>query len=494
MSTSGRVSAPGARPASRAAVGGGGYGDEVREEQASSAATSRDTGLGAEPGMGAAPAPGQRRVQRIWTLYACFFLLFLVFPLQASWAAGGWQRWLGPIAVAAFCAWYVGGYVSTRFAWRADAGWRQPGMATWIAGMLAATAFMTIACGPSGLSGLAYVACGCAVFLPSRAGLGAVILSGFLAALAGLAIGMELPWGPAIGVWIIFIGLAVWGSALSSRTQEALVAAREEKAGMAVELERTRLARDLHDILGHSLTVITVKTELAGRLVDLDPTRAKAEIAEVERLAREALADVRTTVSGYRELSLATELARARTALADAGIAAHLPGSVDETTHGARDLFAWVLREGVTNVIRHSRAHGCWVTLGPGTLEIRDDGPTRGDTLPGNGLTGIRERARQAGARVTAGAIEPHGFLLRVTTDAADAEGKAMTPATPDRVAPDALAPDAVATDVVAPDSGTSRPITPDVATRHPLTPDAVTPDAVTTEEVTARTASEDLP
>lgn len=377
---------------------------------------------GTGPGVSdVAEEPGRRGVQRVWTLYACFFLVFLAFPLQASWQAGGWQRWLGPIVVAAFCAWYVAGYLSGWFAWRANAGWRQPGIAAWLAGMLALTALITFVCGPGGLSGLAYVACGCAVFLPTRAGLSAVVLSGITAAAAGFAIGLPLPWAPAMGVWIVIVGLAVWGSVLSSRMQESLVAAREEKAGMAVELERTRLARDLHDILGHSLTVITVKTELAGRLVDVDPTRAKAEIAEVERLAREALADVRTTVSGYRELSLATELARARRALADAGIEAHLPGSVDETTHGARDLFAWVLREGVTNVIRHSRARTCWVTLRPGALEIRDDGPTRGDTLPGNGLTGIRERARQVGARVTAGAIEPHGFLLRVTTDAPEA-------------------------------------------------------------------------
>ena len=106
--------------------------------------------------------------------------------------------------------------------------------------------------------------------------------------------------------------------------------AHEKNAELAVENERTRFARDLHDILGHSLTVITVKAELANRLLDVDPERARAELADLERLSRDALADVRRAVEGYRELTLPGELARARTALAAAEIEAELPNSTDE--------------------------------------------------------------------------------------------------------------------------------------------------------------------
>ena len=104
-----------------------------------------------------------------------------------------------------------------------------------------------------------------------------------------------------------------------------LLSAQQENASLAVENERTRFARDLHDILGHSLTVITVKAELAQRMLDVDPERTRAELADLERLSRDALADVRRAVEGYRELTLPGELARARVALAAAEIEARLP-------------------------------------------------------------------------------------------------------------------------------------------------------------------------
>ena len=116
-----------------------------------------------------------------------------------------------------------------------------------------------------------------------------------------------------------------------------------------------RIARDLHDLLGHSLTAASVKAQLAGRLVGQDDARAAAEIGDVERLTRQVLADVRAAVAGYREVSLAVELATAREVLGAAGIAADLPGAVDEVPAGQRELFGWVVREGVTNAVRHSR-------------------------------------------------------------------------------------------------------------------------------------------
>src|SRR6185436_7841571 len=140
--------------------------------------------------------------------------------------------------------------------------------------------------------------------------------------------------------------VAIFGITSMMRRNIDLIKAHEENAELLVENERTRFARDLHDILGHSLTVITVKAELAGRLMDADPVRAKAEIADLERLSRDALADVRRAVEGYRELTLPGELARAREALRSAGIEADLPGSAEDVPSDMREVFAWAVREG----------------------------------------------------------------------------------------------------------------------------------------------------
>jgi two-component system sensor histidine kinase DesK len=185
------------------------------------------------------------------------------------------------------------------------------------------------------------------------------------------------------------------------------------------------MARDMHDILGHSLTVITVKAELAGRLVGSDPERAGREIADVERLSREALADVRATIGGYREVNLARELVNAKSALTAAGIDADLPGAIDEVPGERRELFGWAVREGVTNVVRHSAARHCWVRIASDHVEVLDDGqgmtegpdeePAADQRVPGHGLSGLRDRARAAGATISVGAGEGgRGFRLRL--------------------------------------------------------------------------------
>ena len=163
--------------------------------------------------------------------------------------------------------------------------------------------------------------------------------------------------------------------------------------------------------------MVAIKAELAGRLIEVDRDRAAAEIAEVEALARAALADVRQTVGAYREVSLAAELAGARSALAAAGIAADLPAEVPELPEEWDRLFGWAVREGVTNVVRHSGARCCVIRVHPDRVEISDDG--RGPSTP----DAERARAgRPAGAGAAAGrrgdrrpaAGRASGFLLRV--------------------------------------------------------------------------------
>lgn len=198
----------------------------------------------------------------------------------------------------------------------------------------------------------------------------------------------------------------------------ALAETRAELARLAAENERSRIARDLHDLLGHSLTAITVKAGLARRLGAGDPQRAIQEIAEVETLTRQALAEVRAAVSSYRDVTLAGELARGRELLRASGVTVDLPTATDVVDPTHQELFGWAAREGLTNVARHAHATHCTVTLTSSEVEIRDDG-VGGPPASGNGLTGLRERAAAAGGTVDAGPLDPHGWRLRVAVNGA---------------------------------------------------------------------------
>jgi two-component system sensor histidine kinase DesK len=220
-------------------------------------------------------------------------------------------------------------------------------------------------------------------------------------------------------VAIPLTGLAMFGFGRVIYGNRALADARTELARLAAENERTRIARDLHDLLGHSLTTITVKAELANRLARHDAEGAIREIGEVAALSRRALDDVRAAVSNYREVTLAGELATGRELLRAAGIAAELPPAVDVVDESTQELFGWVLREGLTNVVRHSHAHSCTVRISPSSVEISDDGVgTAGGC--GNGLTGLAERVALAGGTIEAGPTSPSGWRLTVRL-AADA-------------------------------------------------------------------------
>ena len=220
-------------------------------------------------------------------------------------------------------------------------------------------------------------------------------------------------------VGIVLVTLAMYGFFEVIRSNRALTAARAEVARLATENERSRIARDLHDLLGHSLTTITVKAGLARRMADVDPERAGAEIAEVEELARRALGEVRAAVAGYRDVTLTGELASGRELLRAAGIDADLPRSTEAVRPDLHVLFGWVVREGLTNVVRHARATRCTLTLTADTVEIVDDGGADGAggaAHEGSGLRGLRERVTAVGGTLTAGPDGPGGgWRLRVT-------------------------------------------------------------------------------
>ena len=192
-----------------------------------------------------------------------------------------------------------------------------------------------------------------------------------------------------------------------------------EQQGMrAADEERLRLARDLHDLLGHSLSLITIKSQLARRLLAPDDSPAALEVADIERVARQSLQDVRHAVDGYRQPSFAAALVGAQAALDAAGIHSTIEQTAGTLPTGVDTALAWAVSEGVTNVIRHSRAGACSIRLTrdgrEARLEITDNGAPTGTNTPGNGLRGLRERAAARGGRVDAGPLPQGGFRVQI--------------------------------------------------------------------------------
>ena len=243
--------------------------------------------------------------------------------------------------------------------------------------------------------------------------------------------------GLTVGVTVATICLTLFSLAALGRSNRALQAARRELADLAVAEERTRIARDLHDTLGHSLSLIALKSELARRVLPDDPARAATEIGDVERVAREALASVRETVSGYRQATLAMELAGARAALSAAGIDGDVEPAPEDLPRDVDAVLGWAVREGVTNVLRHSDAAQARIRVivdgGVRAIEVEDDGSLGGRVEPaedgagGLGLAGLRERAAALGGSLEAGPMPGRGFRLRVTVPVAAAAGGPAT-------------------------------------------------------------------
>jgi two-component system sensor histidine kinase DesK len=211
----------------------------------------------------------------------------------------------------------------------------------------------------------------------------------------GLGVGIS-PWEWGSGVFfstVIGVG-ATFAGAINARNA-ALAAAREESRHLAVIAERERIARDLHDVLGHTLTVVAVKADLARKLIERDPAAAGREIEEIHATARAALAEVRIAVNGMRSTTLAQELAAARSALESAGIVVTSEMTTEPLPPLVETALAYVIREAATNVLRHSGARRCRITLAregaEAALEVHDDGQG-GSIVEGHGVTGMRQR------------------------------------------------------------------------------------------------------
>lgn len=366
----------------------------------------------AKPGWsGVLPGPPLwARRPWVWRVVAAVFLFWLVPVALDVW--GSPHSLAYRVVVLAGLGGYCVLYVTVWPTGPRSASSQRP----WVV-LLTLGLVLTAACGPGSIGILMFVLIGGAAVLPvNRAFLmlccllvAMVVYTGFSAE------------GPQWTEIVIFGSITLMMIALMGnvRAIRELQAAREELAHLAVAEERSRMARDLHDVLGHSLTTITMKSALARRLTESgDTARAAAEITDVERLSRQVLTDVRATVSARRRASLPGELVGARAVLDAAGIEAMLPQATEDVRAEYREVFAYVLREGVTNVVRHSGARRCEVRLGPSWMEVRDDGAGNSQSGGGSGLLGLRERLAPLGGTLQVEDAPDGGFCLRAAVGA----------------------------------------------------------------------------
>lgn len=376
----------------------------------------RDTlwAVGAEAPGWDQPSRARRVMRVVGPVMGLVWAVFLLQPWQAAWASShGPERVVSLVAVALLAlsfAWVVLTHAGPHGE-RMDTG----PAALFLGGQCVLVALSCLAADQDGLVGLVFV-CVSAVFLlrDPRALLLPLVCSAVIVVVPRLVPGWHTI--DDLVASVVLATVAVFGFTLLVQRNRQLQLARDEVAVLAVERERERIARDMHDILGHSLTVISVKAELAARLFDVDADRARTEMLEVQQLARSALGDVRGMVTATRAVTLAGELAGARQAFDAAGIDAEVPGAVDDVPDDLRVLFAWAVREGTTNVLRHSGATRVRVEVTADTLTVDDDGTGPVDERPGNGLHGLSERARRSGARVEATRGPLGGYRLLVTT------------------------------------------------------------------------------
>jgi two-component system sensor histidine kinase DesK len=270
-----------------------------------------------------------------------------------------------------------------------------------------------------------------AAALPLRqAVLGSVVILGLMAAL--LVWRMPMPFALGYIAMTAVIGGPVFAGVVLARARHRrnaeLRLTQDEVGRLAALAERERIGRDLHDLLGHTLSLVAIKSELAGRLVDRDPEAAKRQIGEVESVARQALAQVREAVVGIRATGLQAELAATRLALLSADV--HLDQRLAPVVlpPALESALAMALREATTNVLRHARASRVEVELlqseGELQLVISDDG-RGGDLRPGNGLAGMRERIAGVGGRLDIDSPPGGGTRLQITLPRKAVEGPA---------------------------------------------------------------------
>ena len=339
------------------------------------------------------------------------FLIYLVFLfMQPGLGGGQLLDWLLAIAMAvAFTAWYLS----------------IDRLEPWMPWLLVALAFIACFWNSGATVFFVYAAFMFSnIYFHGRLWRRLGLLAGIMLVQAALLYWMHgsfyavFSHGISLGM-IGFAGVLSIGEFERKEANRRLRQANEHIATVSKVAERERIARDMHDVLGHTLSVVVLKSELAGKLLAANPERAASEIADVERLARSALKEVRSAIAGYRERGFEGELANARLAFEAADMTFSERVSAVPFTPDNEPVVALVLREAVTNVLRHSRASYCSVELdvldGEIVLTVSDDG-VGGDISRGAGLKGMEERLMAIGGRLELDAAD--GMRLRAVVPA----------------------------------------------------------------------------
>lgn len=423
------------------------------------------------------PATVDRKSVRLGVAMAAIWLVFLAFPLWSLWADTGvstLHRIVASLIVGAFVVVYLNGFarwtacqeeaqasaINDSFGTTPNGGAATgarvtpSSVAMWHLGVLIVLAVAGLVIDGSRLLGVLPYVVSYAVFVsPWRTSMPIFAVA--------VALGIVLPArSGSFGVFwfftliIVVVGVACVFIRLSEQRQIEQAALQSQ---LAVSDERSRVARDVHDVLGHSLTAVTLKAELCERLLDgrngAPPdeaaiARARAELAELQTITRGAISEIRTTVGGLRTPELADELAAARAVLADAGVALTIVGEPADVPERYRSAVAWVVRESITNIVRHARASNAEIRFGaggefgvesgagraptadagviPGLLvRVSDDGVGLRATSEGNGLRGLRERIDAMGGRLRTGSATDESSVAerQVAGGAVDGSG-----------------------------------------------------------------------
>jgi two-component system sensor histidine kinase DesK len=323
-----------------------------------------------------------------WTPYGYLVYLayFLVSPFLFK--APLWYNALTVAATLAALALYFAGY------------WIRGRRILWICGGFLVLGLGLMPTNPAASVFFVYAASFLGKTLPQ--GLAYRCLAAIVASAGLEAWLLRLPpygWIPAV-VMSTLIGAMIIQDQVKERLTRRLLLAQDEAQRLAKIAERERIGRDLHDLLGHTLSVIVLKSELASKLAEVDPARAAEEIRDVERISREALAEVRAAVQGYRSGGIDREVAQARSALDAAGIRLDASLAEHRLPPAHETVVAMALREAVTNIVRHAAATVCRLSLRQDgswcELEVADDG-RGGELHEGNGLSGMRQRVESLG-------------------------------------------------------------------------------------------------
>ncbi len=340
---------------------------------------------------------------------ALAYLLFVFLPL-AFWPRPPLQAFVASVVAVVV-------FLPLHFAYYRGAG---RGRNLLIAAV-AALGFALIPFNPGGNTFLIYaMVMAASVLAPRRAAaLSALLMLAMAVEFFVVMPSLELAAG--YSAMVVLIGSLVVASVLVARARARhdaeLRLTRDEVARLAAMAERERIGRDLHDLLGHTLSLVALKSELAGRLIERDPAAARQQIGEVETVARQALAQVREAVAGIRATGLEAELAAARLALLSAEIHLDQRLAPIALTPAAESVLAMGLREAVTNILRHAGASRVDVELtlvdGEPVLSVGDDG-RGGIQRAGHGLDGMRERLSGIGGRLEVDSPPAGGTRLRL--------------------------------------------------------------------------------